>query len=153
MDVDASLTEPLDDAAICANLCKQASQIKDLTIRINTVSRMEIYLSHDTVTHQGLIKNMAQWQQELEYLKEQISELFCPVVNCAFHNANVSKNQVKRPISEIPDELENSKNQAKTSKNVNEKIFTFPPKRHTAKTNIQSNFLKGPTTIINDNNI
>ncbi|GBL78631.1 hypothetical protein AVEN_67957-1 [Araneus ventricosus] len=59
----------------------------------------------------------------------------------------------QRPISEISDELENSKNQAESSKDQNEKPFTFPPKRHTAKTNIQSNFLKGPTTLINDNNI
>ncbi|GBN92427.1 hypothetical protein AVEN_203971-1 [Araneus ventricosus] len=130
---------------------KQASQIKDLTNRINAVSRTEIFLSHDTITHQG--KNMAQWQQDLDYLKEQVSELCCPVVNCAFHNANLSKNQAKRTLSEISDELENSKNQSKTPKNQNEKPFILPPKRHTTKANIQSNFLKGPSTVINDNNI
>ncbi|GBN34183.1 hypothetical protein AVEN_138972-1 [Araneus ventricosus] len=96
---------------------------------------------------------MAQWQQELDYLKEQVSELCCPVVNCAFHNANFGKNQSKRTLSEITDELENSKTQAKTPKNQNEKPFIFPSKKHTAKANIQSNFLKGPSTIINDNNI
>ncbi|GBN94574.1 hypothetical protein AVEN_33547-1 [Araneus ventricosus] len=153
MDADAPISEHVDDAAICENLRKQASQIKDVTNRITTVSRTEIYLSHDTITHQGLIKNMAPWQQELDYLKEQVSELCCPVLNCAFHNANFGKNQTKRTLSEITDELENSKTQAKTPKNQNEKPFIFPSKKHTAKANIQSNFLKGPSTIINDNNI
>ncbi|GBN10086.1 hypothetical protein AVEN_211741-1 [Araneus ventricosus] len=153
MDANAPITEPIDDAAVRANLRKQANQIKDLTNRFNAVSRSEIYLSHDTVTHQGLIKNMGQWQQELEILKEQVSELCCPVVNCALHNAAVNKNQVKRPLSDISDETDNSKNQAKNSKNLNEKPFIFPPKRHTAKTTIHSNILKGPTPIINDSNI
>ncbi|GBN91213.1 hypothetical protein AVEN_77799-1 [Araneus ventricosus] len=125
MDADAFIAEPIDAAAICANLCKQASQIKDLTNRINAVSRTEIFLSHDTITHQGLIKNMAQWQHELDYLKEQVSELCCPVVNCAFHNANLSKNQAKQTLSEISNDLENSKNQSKTPKNQNENLSFF----------------------------
>ncbi|GBN81823.1 hypothetical protein AVEN_132516-1 [Araneus ventricosus] len=153
MDADAPIAEPIDDTTVCANLRKQASQINDLTNRINAVSRSEIYFSHDPIIQQGLLKNMCLWQQELERLKEQVSELCCPVVNCASHNPNSNKNSAKRPLSETSVEISSSKIQTKTAKNPSEKPFVFPPKRHTAKPIIQSNFLKGTNRIINDSNL
>ncbi|GBO13733.1 hypothetical protein AVEN_77573-1 [Araneus ventricosus] len=127
MDADAP-TEPIDDAAVCANLRKQANQIKGMTNRINAVSRSEIYLPHDVATHQGLLKNMGQWQQELELLKEQVTELCCPVVNCAYHNVNVIKNQVTRPLSEISEEAVNSKNQVTSELLIPAKMRCLLPK-------------------------
>ncbi|GBN05628.1 hypothetical protein AVEN_214325-1 [Araneus ventricosus] len=127
MDAHAP-TEPIDDAAVCANFRKQDNQIEGLTNRISAVSRSEIYLSHDVATHHGLLKNMGQWQQELELLKEQVSELCCPVVNCAYHNINVIKNQVKRPLSQISEEADNSKNQVTSELLIPAKMRCLLPK-------------------------
>ncbi|GBN63796.1 hypothetical protein AVEN_70410-1 [Araneus ventricosus] len=128
MDTDAPIMEPIDDTNVCANLRKQASQTKELANRINAVSRSDIYFSHHPTTHQGLLKNMGLWQQDLEKMKKQVSELCCPVVNCAFHNPNSNKNQVKRSLSETSDEINDSKIQSKTTKNINEKPFIVPQK-------------------------
>ncbi|GBN70528.1 hypothetical protein AVEN_65479-1 [Araneus ventricosus] len=102
MEEEASKSETNDlvndDAALCANLRKQANQIKELTNRITTVSRSEIYFSHDPIIHKGLIQNMSRWQKELGRLKEHISELCCPLEIGALHASNLNKNQVKRPF-------------------------------------------------------
>ncbi|GBN69936.1 hypothetical protein AVEN_266244-1 [Araneus ventricosus] len=129
----------MDDSTTCARLRRLTSDMNEVATRIKVASEMLAEQEHGSPGWVAMSNGVAVYQQNLDYLKQQVSDIgSCPVVNCTVHCKNIDRVNLKRPLTsdmvEFPD-----LDKANRLNRKNNDGYSFPSKRQTARFSVVSN--------------